>query len=79
MQRPSTPDDRFQTDLHVCYEILLYLSSRMAKLPAGAVLEFVTGDPGAEDEIRPWCELHEYTLLSAERLPGNRKRFFIRK
>ncbi len=73
------PSDTFASNLQVCFEILLYLSSRMAKLSAGDVFEFVTSDSGAVDEIPPWCDLHGYTLLSSEALPDHHWRFLIQK
>ncbi len=73
------PQDTFRSDIQVCYEVLLYLSSRLAKLQPGELFAFVTSDPDAADEIEPWCEMHSYTLLSVETLPNSRQRFLIRK
>lgn len=73
------PADTFASNMRVCYEVLLYLASRMAKLQSGDVFEFVTGDSNASEEIPSWCELRGYTLLSAEALSGEQWRFLIRK
>ena len=73
------PDDSFTTGLPVCYEILLYLSSRLARLDVGETLEFVTDDPEANDKIPPWCEARDYTLLDNQQLPDAWRRFLIQK
>jgi len=73
------PQDTFSTHLKVCYEVLLYLNSRLAKLHSGDVLEFVSDDPNAVDEIANWCDLRGYSLLSVDALPTAQWRFLIRK
>ncbi len=79
MVEGSAPDDSFATGLEICYEVLLYLSSRLARLKPGDVFEFTTSDPEAGDKIPPWCETRGYTLLSTQVLPDGRQRFLIRK
>lgn len=76
---PPAPNDTFSTDLVICYEVLLYLSSRLARLAPGETLEFVTGDPEAAETIPPWCEAREYTLIERTTLTDGRLRFLIRK
>lgn len=71
--------DSFTTRLEICYEVLLYLSTRMARLQPGEILEFVTDDPNAGDKIHSWCEERDHALLSSEPLPDDRRRFLIRK
>ena len=75
----DAPRDTFATGLEICYEVLLYLSSRLARLTAGEVLEFITADPEAAEKIPSWCDAREYTLLGSERLPDGRQQFLIRK
>ena len=75
----ESPNDTFSSNLAVFFEVLLYLASRMAKLQPGEVLAFDTSDPGALDEIPPWCDLRGYTLLESDTLPEGRWRFLIRK
>ena len=76
---PGTPQDSFSTGMQICYEILLYLSSRLARLKAGQVLEFITDDPQAGEKIPDWCDARDYTLLGQESLPDGRQRFLIQK
>lgn len=72
-------DDEFASNLQVCYEILLYLSSRLARLKPGETLSFVTSDPEAEDKIPEWCDARGYTLLSSGPSEDGRQRFLIQK
>ncbi len=76
---PGTPQDHFDSNLEICYEILLYLSSRLGKLSPGDVFEFVTGDPTAGDKIPDWCDQRGYILLDQQVLADGRHRFLIRK
>lgn len=76
---PEPPDDRFDSNMEICFEILLYLSSRMAKLEPGGVLEFVSGDPEAPDKIPSWCDMRGFTLLDQRAEPDGRVRFLIRR
>jgi len=71
--------DTFHTKLEVCYEILLYLSSRMAKLAPGTVLEFISSDPEAGEKIAEWCEMRGHMLLDATLLDDGQQRFLIQK
>lgn len=72
-------DDRFETDLEVCSEVMLYLSTLMAKLQPGQVLAFTASDPEAERAIVDWAALRGYALLAVEALGDGRTRFFLRR
>jgi len=73
------PADTFSTRLEVCYEVLLFLASRMQKLAAGQILEFISCDPDAEPEISAWVALHNYELVQIEPLADGQTRFLIRR
>ncbi len=75
----DNPADTFASRLEICYEVLLYLSSRLARLRPGETLEFITTDPGAGEKIPSWCEMRGYTLLSSQVLPDGRHQFLIRR
>ncbi len=75
----QSPQDIFSTGLDVCFEVLLYLSSRLARLNPGDTLEFIARDPQSEETIQSWCEMRGYTLQLSERLPDGRQRFLIQK
>jgi TusA-related sulfurtransferase len=72
-------DDSFATNLEICFEVLLYLASRMATLHEGQSLEFITSDPDADEKIPEWVETREFELLERGTLPDGRQRFLIRK
>lgn len=78
-QFSETAQDYFASNMEICFEILLYLSSRMGKLKAGETFEFITSDPAAIDKIPLWTEQREFDLLTSELLPDGRYRFLIRK
>jgi TusA-related sulfurtransferase len=69
----------FESNLEVCYEILLYLSSRLAKLKPGEALEFITGDPDAMEKIPAWVDARDYELLESGTTDNGKQRFVIRK
>jgi TusA-related sulfurtransferase len=75
----EAPDDTFASGLQICYEVLLYLSSRLSRLKPGEVLEFISDDPEAADKIPEWCDARDYTLLRQEPLLDGRTRFLIQK
>ena len=57
-----------------CGELLVLLYQQMRALQPGQVLEVVTYDPGAREDLPAWCRMVGHTLL-AERA----QHFFIRK
>ncbi len=75
----DAPRDTFASGLEICYEVLLYLSSRLSRLAPGETLEFVTADPEAKDKISSWCDARGYVLVGDQDLPDGRQRFLIRK
>jgi TusA-related sulfurtransferase len=73
------PADSFSTGLEVCYEVKLYLTSLMSQLAEGGVLEFISSDPHAVQELKPWAELRGYEILDIQPLDDTRTRFLIRR
>jgi TusA-related sulfurtransferase len=71
--------DVFESNLEICYEVLLYLSSRLARLQPGETFEFITSDLSADEKISEWCDQRGYNLLKSEVLPDGRHRFLIKK
>ena len=71
--------DQFATNLEICYEVLLYLSSRLAKLQPGETLAFVTSDPEAAEKIQSWCDARGFTLLESGPSDDGRQRYLIQK
>ncbi|MBZ0307240.1 MAG: sulfurtransferase TusA family protein [Anaerolineae bacterium] len=71
--------ETFSTGLEVCYEVLLYVSWLIQKLPEGEILDFTASDPNARNKIEPWAELNEYELVRVEVLQDGKTRFLIRR
>lgn len=57
-----------------CGELLVLLHGKMRDLRPGEILELVTGDPGAHEDLPAWCRMTGHTLLLEQD-----KHFFIRK
>lgn len=57
-----------------CGELLVLLHSEMLNLQSGQVMEAVTYDPGAREDLPAWCR-----LLGHELIEGCEGHFFIRK
>lgn len=81
MIEASHAADSFSSNLEICYEVLLYLSSRLAKLAPGQSLEFITSDPSAAEKIPDWCEQRGYMLLESHATADGdgRQRYVIAK
>ena len=61
-----------------CGELIMLVFQRMKTLTAGKVLEVVTYDPGASEDIPAWCRMTANTLLDT--IPnGSTTSYFIRK
>ena len=69
----------FASNLEICYEILLYLASRMGRLKPGERFEYITSDADAAEKIPPWCDMRGYTLLESGPSTDGRQRFVIQK
>jgi len=48
-----------------CGDLVLELRSRMAALPAGAVLKITATDPGAPEDLPAWCRMTGHLLVKA--------------
>ncbi len=75
----DTITDSFTSGLEVCFEILLYLNSRMRHLAPGDCFEFISTDPEARERVAEWCDLRGYCLLSSEAMLENGWRLLIQK
>lgn len=57
-----------------CGELLVLLHVKMRDLRPGQVMEVITHDPGAHEDLPAWCRMTSHTLLKEQD-----KHFFIRK
>jgi|GEM_PF-3801198 len=69
----------FSSGLEVCFEIKLFLASRIEPLEDGAVFEFISAHPNAKAEVEPWVYERGYDLLEVQDLDNNQTRFLIRR
>ncbi len=68
------PDLVVDSGLLGCGELLVLLHQRMRSLGPGQVMEVVTYDPGAHEDLPAWCRLTGHTMLAEQDT-----HFFIRK
>ncbi len=61
-----------------CGELIMQLFLKMRSLPVGSVVEVVSYDPGARQDIPAWCHLRNQTLLETRDV-GSTRHFFIRR
>ncbi len=67
-----THDNNIQADIVVdaghlgCGELLVLLHGEMRLISPGQVLEAVTYDPGAKEDLPAWCRLLGHTLLGEQ-------------
>lgn len=57
-----------------CGELLMLLHSRLRHLPASHVIEVITYDLGAKEDLPAWCRLTGHSLLAV-----HDQHYFIRK
>lgn len=57
-----------------CGELLVLLHVKMRDLQAGQVMDVITHDPGAHEDLPAWCRMTGHTLLKEQD-----NHFFIRK
>lgn len=69
----------FRCGLPVCYEVKLYLATRINQLAEGQVLEFISPDPNAAHELDDWAALRGYEIIDTQPLDNQQTRFLIRR
>jgi len=72
------PDDVLDTGSEGCGDLIMRLSRRFRALQPGQVIEVISADPGAVEDIPAWCRLQGHQLLHHEAADG-RTRFLIRR
>ncbi len=68
------PDLVVDSGLLGCGELLVLLHQRMRDLHPGQVMQVITYDPGAHEDLPAWCRLTGHTMLAEQDT-----HFFIRK
>ncbi len=62
-----------------CGELLLEMKFKLRAVPAGEILEVITVDAGAPEDLPAWCRLTGNTLLGKRNLDARRTAYFIKK
>ena len=61
-----------------CGELIMNLFLTMRKMNSGEIIEVISYDPGAREDLPAWCRLQNDHLL--ERMDdGNTSHYFIKK
>ncbi len=72
------PDKILNTGEMMCGELIMLVAQHMKSLTAGQLLEVVTHDLGAAEEIPAWCRMTSHSLIEV-RPNDSTTSFFIRK
>jgi tRNA 2-thiouridine synthesizing protein A len=62
-----------------CGELLMEMKLKMRRVPQGGILEVITLDPGAPEDLPAWCRLTGNQMLGKRILDQRRTAYFIRK
>ncbi|WP_394234332.1 sulfurtransferase TusA family protein [Niallia oryzisoli] len=61
-----------------CGELIMNLFLTMRKMSKGDMIEVISYDPGAREDIPAWCRLQNHILLKRVD-DGNTSHYYIRK
>lgn len=61
-----------------CGELIMNLFLTMKKMNRGEIIEVISYDPGAREDIPAWCRLQNHELLERND-DGNISHYFIKK
>lgn len=75
---PIRVDQVFDAGDLGCGELLVLLVKQMKALAPGQVLQVVTTDPGAAEDLPAWCRLRGHELIRVE-TSGGRPSYWIRR
>lgn len=73
-----SPDKVLDTGPEGCGGLLMFLLREIRQMQRGQVLEVISYDLGAVEDIPAWCRLQGHTLIATVAEAG-RTRFFIRR
>ncbi|MEH7502032.1 sulfurtransferase TusA family protein [Neobacillus drentensis] len=59
-------------------ELILNLLISMKKLERGQIIEVISYDPGAKEDLPAWCRMQNFPLLDRKNF-GNTIHYFIEK
>ncbi len=78
MAQPYIPVMTYDAGPTGCGELIMNLFLTMKKLNSGDIIEVISYDPGAREDLPAWCRLQKHQLL--QRVDsGNISHYFIEK
>lgn len=72
------PDLTYDAGPTGCGELIMNLFLTMRKMKKGQIIEVVSYDPGAREDLPAWCRMQKNPLLSRND-EGNISHYFIEK
>jgi tRNA 2-thiouridine synthesizing protein A len=75
---------QFEADLRYdagptgCGELIMNLFLTMKKMESGQIIEVISYDPGAREDIPAWCRLQKHTLLERKDF-GKTSHYYIER
>ncbi len=61
-----------------CGELIMNLFLTMKKMETGQIMEVISYDPGAREDLPAWCRMRKHRLLDRHDF-GNISHYFIEK
>jgi tRNA 2-thiouridine synthesizing protein A len=61
-----------------CGELIMNLFLTMKKLESGQIIEVISYDPGAREDLPAWCRMQKHTLLTRNDF-GKTSHYYIEK
>ena len=72
------PDVTYDAGPTGCGELIMNLFLTMRKMDKGQIIEVVSYDPGAREDLPAWCRMQKHTLLDRQD-EGKTSHYFIEK
>ena len=78
MGQQYEPDLTYDAGPTGCGELIMNLFLTMRKMNSGEIIEVISYDPGAREDLPAWCRLQNHQLLQRDD-DGNMSHYFIKK
>ncbi|CEG26525.1 sulfurtransferase TusA family protein [Bacillus sp. B-jedd] len=78
MESEFKPDLSYDAGPTGCGELIMNLFLTMRKMKSGQIIEVISYDPGAREDLPAWCRLQKHRLLG-RRDDGKISYYFIKK
>jgi len=64
---------------NACGELLLEIRSKLRQVTPGGVLQLITADSGALEDLPAWCRMTGNIMLGKRAVDARRTAYFIKK